>query len=190
MSFFRLNPAACDRRFCFVRGAFRYDTELQEGGKVLQQMQADGVSFLEYRLDESRGGLEIGDYFTTTTNHLPITRRSADAITTAFDMGRYECVPARVRNEKKRIHVADAIILNPLGRVDCLDWERSELDDDPEDLMVRIFGTWSLRRDRVPRTRDLFRVKGLIGYVFSERLVSFIRSEKFKNFEFETVTLS
>jgi hypothetical protein len=190
MQLFRLNPAKCDERFCFVRGVFRYDTELQEGEEVLAQMLDRGVDALEYRLDEVRGGLEIGDYFTTRTNHLPVTRRCADAMSAEFKLQPLEAVPARIKNEKGRVHVPDVVILNPLGKIDCLDWEKSELDDDPDDLMVDMFGKWSLKKKRVPTDRDIFRVKGLIGYVFSEPLVDFIRKKKFKNFEFENVALS
>src|SRR5262249_4830232 len=71
-----------------------------------------------------------------------------------------------------------------------LDWERSDLNTNTENPLVRIFGKWSLKADRVPADRDLFRVKGLIGYLFSERLVDFIRKQKFKNFEFEDAKLS
>ena len=76
----RLNPFACDKKYCFVQGKFRYDTELQQGGEALPRMRADGVDILEYHLDESKGGLEVGDYFTTTSNHLPLSRTCADAI--------------------------------------------------------------------------------------------------------------
>ena len=187
---FRLNPFACDAKYCFVEGAFRYDTELQQGGEALPRMRADGVELLEYRLDETQGGLEVGDYFTTTTNHLPLTRACADAIAAQFDLGPHECVPARVRNSKGRIHVADVVILNPLGRIDCLDWEKSDLNKNPTNPMVRVLGKWRLKADRVPQDRDIFRVKGLIGYVFSDRLVDFIGGQKFKNFEFEPAALS
>jgi hypothetical protein len=187
---FRLNPFACDARYCFVEGNFRYDAELQRGGEALPRMSADGVDVLEYNLDESQGGLEVGDYFTTTTNHLPLSRKCAEVIIAEFDIGPHECVPVRIKNAKGRIHVPDAVILSPLGRIDCLDWENSQLNKSKENPMVRILGKWRLRADRVPEDRDLFRVKGLIGYVFSDRLVDFIRRKKFKNFEFEPAELS
>jgi hypothetical protein len=182
---FRLKAFEADARYCFVEGAFRYDTQLQQGGEALPRMREDGVEILEYRLDETAGGLEAGDYFTTTTNHLPVSRQCAEAITSGFNVGPHERVPARIRNSKGRIHVADVVILNPLGRIDCLDWERSDLNKNKENPMVRILGKWSLKADRIPADRDLFRVKGLIGYVFSDRLVEFIRDQKFKNLAFE-----
>lgn len=186
----RLNPSECDRKFCFVRGAFPYDTNLQRGGEVLEEMKDDGVQVLEYQLDEDEGGLEQGDYFTTNDNHLPVSRRFADAIAGQFELGRYELIPARATNQKGRVHIPDLVIINPVEPVDCLDWEHSDLNQNKKYPMVRIFGKWRLRQDRVPIERDLFRVKGLIGYLFSERLVDFIRKEQFKNFVFEDAPLS
>lgn len=204
MRIFRLDLFNCDSRYCFVRGASPYDTNLQRGGPVLDEMKEDGVAALEYEIDEDRG-LDVGDYFRTTSNHLPVSRRFADAIAKQFDLGRYEFVPARVARvtrpnrllralglgkEKRRIVVPDIVIVNPLDAVDCLDWARSEMDGDEDDPLVRIFGKWSLKRERIPRGRDLFRVKGLIGYLFSERLVDFVRREGFANFVFEDAPLS
>ena len=190
MRIFRLNADGADEKFCFVEGAFAYDSGLQGGGAVLAEMKADGVDVLEYQLDETQGGLEIGDYFSTTTNHLPLSRRFADALATKFTLGPHELVPARIKNEKGRIHVKDAVIVNPLEGIDCLDWDQSELDGDAEDLMVRIFGKWSLKASRVPHDRDVFRVKGLIGYLFSERVVDFVHKQNFKNLEFEDAPLT
>lgn len=90
-----------------------------------------------------------------------------------------------MRNEKKRIHTNDVLVVNPLNAVDCLDWDRSQLDGDVENPMVRIFGKWSIKAERIPPDLDLFRVKGLIGYLFSERLVEFIRNQKFEGFAFD-----
>lgn len=186
----RLNPSECDRKYCFVRGSFPCDTRLQRGGEVLAEMKEDGLSLLEYQLDEDEGGLEAGDYFTTTDNHLPVSRKFTDAIAGKFDLGRHELIPARVKNQKGRIHVRDMVVVNPLDPVDCLDWEHSELNRNKEYPMVRIFGKWSLLQARIPAGRDLFRVKGLIGYLFSERLVDFIPKNGFKNFVFEDAPLS
>src|SRR5688572_20748484 len=119
MQIFRLNPFECDPKYCFVKGTSAYDDALQDGEPVLDEMKKRGVNALEYTLDEDEGGLEIGDYFTTTTNQLPVSRRFADALKERFVLGKYEFVPALIRNEKKRIHVADLAIVNPLGTVDC-----------------------------------------------------------------------
>lgn len=186
VTLFRLSPFECNRKFCFVRGSFPYDTRLMKGGgEVLPEMKTDGVALLEYHLDEDQGGLEIGDYFTTTENHLPVSRRFADAVQGGFNLGPCEVIPARIINAKGRVHVPDIAVLSPIDTFDCLDQEHSDMDGDPDDPMVQVFGRWSLLGDRVPADRDLFRVTGLIGYVFSQRLVNLIRDQGFKNFHFE-----
>jgi hypothetical protein len=190
MRIFRLIAGGEDRKYCFVKGAFAYHVSLNQGHPILQEMKEDGGDALEYHLDEVKGGLKIGDYFRTTTNHLPVSRKFAEAVAANFNLGPYEFVPARIKNEKGRIHVPDMVIVNPLQAEDCLDWERSEMDGDTENPLVRIYGKWSLKLARIPKERDLFRVKALIGYLFSERLVSFIRDKKFENFKFEDAPLS
>lgn len=190
MRIFHLNPIECDPKYCYVSGSFPYDTKLMRGGEVLAEMEADGVSALEYDLDEDEGGLEVGDFFTNVDNHLPVTRKFADSIADRFDLGYCEFIPGLVRNAKGRVHVSDMVILNPVEAVDCLDWEDSDINDDDDYPMVRIFGKWSLKAGQIPDGRDLFRVKGLIGYCFSERLVEFIGQQGMTNFEFEEARLS
>jgi len=190
MKILRLNPAGLDRKYCFVDGAFPYDTALQQGGPVLDEMKQDGVDALEYRLDEAKGGLKVGDYFRTNSNHLPVSMKFAHAVSTRFNLGPHEIIPARIRNEKGRIHVREMAIVNPLVPIDCLDWTNSEMDGDTENPLVRIFGKWSLRSSGVVPELDLFRVKGLIGYLFSERLTAFLAEQQFENFKFDEAHLS
>ncbi len=215
MKIYRLNPFKCDKKYAYVEagnGPNRYDTGLQEGEAVLPEMKKDGAEVLDYHLDEDAGGLEVGDYFASTTNHLPVSRQFADSLK-QFNLGKHELVPGRIvrmdkklarkirethdysrftlRDEaEKAVFVPEMVVINPLNRLDCLDWEHSQLDNDKDDPMVGIFGKWSLKKDRIPKDRDLFRVKGLIGYLFSERLVEFIKKEGFKNFVFEEAILS
>ena len=190
MEIFRLNPPECEYKYCFVSGNFPYGNGFREGTAVLPLMKEHGVDLLDYSLDEDEGGLEIGDYFTNTTGILPVSRKFADALKDEFDLGSCELIPSRVRNAKKRVHVQEMTTVNPLGRIDCLDWEQSQLDGDVENPLVAIFGAWSLKQSRVPAGLDVFRVKALTGYLFSERLVNFIREKKLKNFVFEEARLT
>lgn len=190
MRFFRLNPIECDPRYCYVAGSFPYDTKLMRGGIVLEEMHSDGVTTLEYQLDEDEGGLEVGDYITNVENHLTVTKKFADSVGDKFDLGQCEMIPALARNEKGRVHIPAMVVMNPVEAVDCLDWEASDVDDDEDYPMVQLFGAWSLRPERMPDGRDLLRVKGLIGYVFSERLVDFIEERGMTNFEFEEAPVS
>jgi hypothetical protein len=185
-----LNPLNCDAKYAFARGASIYDTRLMRGGAVLADMAAASVPFLKYEMDEEYGGLLVGDFITNSDSHLLVTRKLADAIVRKFNLGPVELIPAKLLNEKKRVHFHDAVVIHPVEPIDCLDWERSDIGGDDTYRLVRIFGRWMLRGAAVPPDRDLLRVKGLLYYVFSERLVDFVQKSGFANFVFEDVRLS
>ena len=56
--------------------------------------------------------------------------------------------------------------------------------------LVRIFGKWKLKASSISIELDLMRVKGIPYYIFSERLVDFIKQRGFTNFPFDDVHLS
>jgi hypothetical protein len=190
MPYVRMNPIECDAKFCHVTGAFFCGTQLLNGGPILQPMKEWGLDRLTYTLDEEEGGLRVGDYLTNTQSELVLKRACAEAIVTDFAVGPYELIPAEVKNEKGRIHAADVVVLHPVLTNDCLDWEKSQLGRDKEYPLVRLFGAWSLKGEKIPPDLDLFRVKGLLGFIFSERLVEFIRQKGFENFVFENAKVT
>jgi hypothetical protein len=190
MKVFYFNDEDADRKWARVTGASRFHADLVLGDPILPNLSPGESALNVYKLDEDAGGLKVGDYFPNTDTHLPLRRSCADAILADFKVGPYELIPAQIINSKGRIHADDIVILNPLGRINCLDWDNSELDDDQDDPTVRIFGRWSLKAKLVPSDRDIFRVKGLIGYLFSERLVNFIAKRGFEPFGFEPAALT
>jgi hypothetical protein len=190
MAYFRMNPVECDSKFCNVTGAFFCGTQLLRGGPILEPMKKRGIERLTYTLDEEAGGLRVGDYLTNTQSELVLKRACAEAIVTEFDVGPHELISAEVKNEKGRVHAADITVLHPVLTNDCLDWEKSRLDRDEDYPMVRLFGAWSLNGKKVPPKLDLFRVKGLFGFIFSERLVEFINKKGFENFVFENAKVT
>lgn len=190
MTYFRLNPIDCDSKFCAVTGAFFCGTQLIRGGPILEPMKKRRLDRLTYTLDEEEGGLKVGDYLTNTQSELVLKRACAEAIVAKFDVGPHELIPAEVKNEKGRVHAADISVLHPVLTIDCLDWERSQLDGDKDYPKVRLFGAWSLKGQKVPPELDLFRVKGLLSFIFSDRLVEFIKQKRFENFVFEDVKVT
>lgn len=187
--YYRLNPVKCDRTYCFISGAFFCSTPLLRGGPVLEPMRQRGMAHLTYELDEERGGLKVGDYLKNLKSELTLRRSCAEAIVAGFEVGPHELIPAQVVNEKGRVH-AEIVVLHPLLAIDCLDWERSVTDGDAKNPTVQVFGAWSLKGERVPPELDLFRVKGLLGHVFSEGLVDFIQQQRFENFAFEAAKVT
>ncbi|MCX4242252.1 hypothetical protein [Paraliomyxa miuraensis] len=192
MKLYLCKCSASDKRYCLVtRHGSPFSYPLAHGVEVASRMEDKGVEAVTFDLDEARGALELPDLVGTNLNFLILRKLCADAILGQHDVGEHEVVSAVLVNSKERVHASDYVVLNPHGKVECLDTVRSEMDDDDDDPAVALFGKFWLKAALVPPGRDIFRVKGLtVGYVFSERLVEFIRAQGFSNFVFEDVQLS
>lgn len=189
MKIFLLEDTETDPRYCFVNPTLPCGADISEGFPAAPELERLALDVLDLPMDEDEGGLEPADYVSNTDNMLILRRACAEAITAGFAVGEHETLPARLINEKQRVHADDYVILNPLGKIECLDRERSDMDDG-EDPWVNPWGKWYLRRALVPTDLDLFRVPGVLGYFFSERLVAFIQAQGFANFQFRPVMLS
>lgn len=190
MKLFILDDIETDPRYCYVDVTVACNDAIADGERGLPELERQEIDVLELHMDEDIGGLELPDYVGNTDNALVLRRTCADAIVSRFGLGDHEQLPAQLINEKGRVHADDYLVLNPLGQLECLDEQLSEMDGDDEDPTVKIMGKWCLRAKLVPGDRDLFRVKGVIGYLFSERLVTFIRDQGFTNFRFLPVVMS
>lgn len=192
MKLYLCTSDAADRRYCTVtRHGSPLSAALAQGrpiAPILEELQEDTVRL---EIDEHEGGLELPDLLGNERNYLVVRRACADALLPRFSAGPHESAPVTLINRKRRVHADDYVVLNPLGKVDCLDAGRSEMSGDTRHPVVRIFGEFRLRSAAVPEDRDIFRVQGLLlGYVFSERVVEYIRQQRFTNFVFEPVQLS
>lgn len=188
MRLFHLDPVAVDSRYYAVDVAVACGSELMFGEPAKPIMAEDDEEFLELEMDEDTGGLEPSDYVTNPDGILPLSKAFVDAIVESFELGEYEVLPARLINEKGRVHSEEYVVLNPLGLHDCLNVAASDMDGSQNDPSVEIMGKWCLHHDKIPAL-DLFRVRCVDGYVFSERLVKFIESGGYKNFTFNPVTI-
>lgn len=182
-----------DERYCVAddRGTV-YSSELSMGEPgATALMKEKGHAAMTLYLNEAEGGMALGDFVPNCDNLLVLRKRCASEILAGFELGDHEALPVVLINSKGRVHAKDYVVVNPFGKVDCLDMERSEMDGDEDDPTVRIFGKFWLDASRVPTDRDIFRVRGVgHGYMFSERLVAFIREQGFTNFVLREVQLS
>lgn len=190
MKLYHLDSENVDPRYCYIDAGLSVGTNIEVGIPALLRMAELEEDVLDLEMDEDNGGLELSDYVSNDNNLLPLRRGCAEAFAKDFELGPHELLPARLINEKERVHSDDYVIVNLIGRLECLDTDRSDMDGDPDHPAVIIMGKWYLRADQIPPRRDLFRVKGVLGYVFSERLVAFIQSQGYTNFEFLPVSLS
>lgn len=192
MKFYLYSLEPGDDRYCDAKAArgTPYAWELADGEPAKALMKERGDTAMRLDIVEA-GGLDLPDVVPNVDNLLVLRKRCAEQILAAFQLGDHEVLPAVLINSKGRVHAKDYVVVNPFGMFDCLDTQRSEMDGDQERPAVRIFGKFWLDASRVPTDRDIFRVKGLVsGYMFSERLVAFIREQGFTNFVLHEVQLS
>lgn len=178
-----------DRRHCFIE-AHNLPCDFYTGLPVQPILDRLELTSLDLHMDEDEGGLELGDYVGNTDGILVLRRRLVDAILANFAVGDRELIPVRLINEKKRVHSDDYAILNPLGEFDIIDRERSTISVHNDIVAVDAWEPWCIQSALVPEDRDLFRVLGLPGYLFSDRLVRFILDSGFTNISFWQVELS
>lgn len=192
MKLYMCKTKPSEKHYCFVRRhGSPFSLPLSHGEPCRPVLEEYSADFVEMDLDENKGGLELPDVVGCGPNYLMMRKAVAEQLAAEFALGEHELIPIHLVNSKKRVHSDDYVAVNPLGKVDCLDTARSEMDDDDDDPAVQIFGKFWLKRTALPTDRDLFRVNGvLIGYMFSERLVQFIGQQGYTNFVFEDVQLS
>jgi len=189
MKLFHLDNVNFDPDYCFVDAPLPVGAEVQLAEAATPKMERLGIDILDLFMDEDRGGLKLPDYVSNTDEILPLSERCLEAFNEGFDIGDHEILACQLINGKKRVHSDKYAIVNFLSVTDCLDQDRSDIDNTTDFLLVEFMGKWCLDSKRVPPGRDLFRVDGVIGFIFTERLVDFIKSSGFTNFQFEPVTL-
>lgn len=192
MKLYLCKCTASDKRYCLVtRHGSPFSYPLAHGVEVAPSMAEEGADAVTYELDETRGALELPDLVGTNLNFLILRKACSESILAQHELGPHEVVPAILVNSKERVHSSDYVVVNPHGKVECLDVARSDTRGSGDKVSVKLFGKFWLKKSLVPPDRDIFRVKGLaVGYVFSERLVEHIRQQGFTNFVFEDIQLS
>lgn len=189
MKIFMCSSKAADRKFCYVsRHISPYDAPMSQGKPLLPLLQEFGAERVDFEIDEDRGGLELPDLVGNRLNYLVMRNPVVEAIDAKFEFGPHEKAAVALLKKRKKVHSADYTVINPHGQVDVLDESQSEFDAGG---FVQIFGKYALSAAKIPKDRDVYRAKGLVsGYLFSERLVDFIRAQHYTNFEFTEVRVS
>ncbi len=187
--YFAIDFLKHNRVFCFVSPRLSCGGKLLVGEPARPVMEHDDVAVLDLDMVEDRGGLKLPDFVGNTALLLALSKACADALA-QLDLGTHELLPARLINEKKRVHSDGYVVLNPLGHIDCLDLKRSDLAKDTKQPRVRALGKYFLEKSSIPETLDLFRARGVGGFICSQRLVQSVEKHKFTNFAFTPVQLS
>ncbi|NTX07400.1 hypothetical protein HUA75_37195 [Myxococcus sp. CA040A] len=96
----------------------------------------------------------------SNTERIAIVSTRLKTLLEQYSGARIEFLPVSISNHKGRIAAKDYFIANVLEHVDCIDKERSEVEElDPDP--ARLSGLFRLRvlDDRIPAEAALFRLK-------------------------------
>jgi hypothetical protein len=174
--------------YCFVptppRGGKLTAYNLKTGKRVADKYPG-GIGEVTLQLGEDYPGLELTSYIGNTDSMLVVDRKTADIIQ-SHRVGEIELIPFKLLNHKGRVHSSDYVFVNPIGAVDCLNYEKSSITRDEDDGSLVRVDKVVLAANKLSGAPDLFRIKdAMTSYVFSEALVSDLRDKGCTNFVFE-----
>lgn len=165
----------------------------------------DGIGLKSYRLsggmplskdypeDPWEVGLKLGaDYpglklpsFVGNTGRLMIVHRDIASAIQDHDVGEIEVLPFTLYDHKQRVYSRDYVFLNPLGEVDCINYELSKIEYSKKGK-IQWIEKLVLDKKKAKGYCDLFRPKGKSNmYIFSEKLVDKLKYMHSSNFFFE-----
>jgi hypothetical protein len=105
-------------------------------------------------------GKKLADLVGTVTNNLIVSTRLRSLIAKHTKDAKVEYLPVRIHDHRKRLLSDEYVIVNPLGTMDCLDLEASDIlwdEDDPKKALA--VNTAVLSSKKVKRAPALFRLQ-------------------------------
>jgi hypothetical protein len=170
MTYFLINNAPLeDEDYAFLEqtpeGTLAIDYKMATG----EPMGKDYPERARITMDAAHPGIQLADLVGNSCGLLIVSRRVKEGIERVVTAP-VEYLPVAIYNHKKRLASKDYFIINPLGTLDCLDLDRSEITwSDGEVVDVDVFVLDPKKLDGAP---DLFRIKeDPRTYVMSKRLV-------------------
>jgi hypothetical protein len=169
MNFFRVNLYPRENpRFGFIDMP-------PEGTEAFTYCMAEGIAASDryppdaHILLEKGSGVKLPDLLGNTDSFLVVSKRAKEVIE-RMKVGPVEYLPLAVHDPTDRPLSRDYFIVNPLGSLDCLDLEASEIEWFEGDVVG--IDRYVLDPAKVADAPDLFRIQEEPHeYVMSERLV-------------------
>ena len=127
-------------------------------------------------MNEDHPGMRLVDF---VANHLTYLIVSDDVKQVLEQEGvqNIEYLPVSIYDQKKRLASSEYFILNVLGTVDCLDYEKSEYERSlVNPARIQHFDKVEIHEDKVPEDIKIFRLKDRPAMIF-------IRSDLLKAFK-------
>lgn len=163
-----------------IEGIGKAGSRLVVGRRIGEDLPPDAT----IRMSERSPGLTVSTLIGNTMSLLVLHRDAVGELTDKAKVGEVELLPFTLLNHRDRVASDAHLVVNPIGTVDSLDLERSDIVwkggvPMSRPLMVnRVVLQGSLLAD-VP---DLFRPTGDPSrYVISERAVESLRGNGFTN---------
>src|SRR5262249_39287478 len=127
-------------------------------------------------------GIKLSSLLGNTISYLIVHASMKDVIV-ANQPGELELLPFTLYNHKKRVHSKDYWIVNPIGTIDCVNKEASEITygGDGNKQVVGV-DKWVLDPKKLEGTPALFRVpENAEEYFIDSRLGKAFQQNKFSN---------
>jgi hypothetical protein len=170
MKYFSINlMPRTDPEFCFLDDAppalGLRASRLLLGKPLLLDYPEDVRLFMS----EDEPGIEVPDFVGNTLNYFICSQRMKEVLE-AQQRDQVEYLPVSIYNHRRRLAAANYFVVNPLGGVDCLDLDASEIEYH-EGKVVGV-DKYVLDASKLQAGPSLFRVREEpTMYVLNERIV-------------------
>ncbi len=184
-----------DKKLVFINdapdGVGIYRSRLARGGRIGENYPDDA----RIQLQRRKPGLTLSSFIGNTQSML-IVDNAAKSLMTSMCEAEMEVLHFTLYDQKDRVHSKDYWIINPIGSIDCVNRDASEIEylDAPGDhyhgSVVEV-EKFVLDRQKTDQAPNLFRVpEDRAQYFMKEPLVDAIQKKQLTNFVFEEVALA
>ncbi len=132
------------------------------------------------KMDNGHKGLVIPDLVSNTESIALVSSRLKGLLEQHAE-ARIEFLPAAIANHKGRVAAKDYFIANVLDHVDCVDKERSEVEElNPDPALLSGLFRLQVHQDRISPEAKLFRLKTMPSAILiRDDLGALLDAEKF-----------
>ncbi len=128
-------------------------------GVEMGDIYPDNVKF---QMSKDKPGKIISDYIDCALSYMIVTQKFKDILESEISDG-IEYLHFTLLNHRGRVADPDCYIVNVLGTVDCVDYEKTEGVEDPGDEvgLFQFIDKLFLLEDKIPENLKLFRLKAM-----------------------------
>lgn len=135
-------------------------------------------------------GVKLTSRIGTTLGYLIVCSELRDVIKEHCQDAAVEYLPITLFSKKKRVQSTDYCLVNPVGAIDCLDLERSNIAYTPEGEIIDVKKA-VLNHGKLKDAPALFRIKETPRqYVLTEPLARAIAARSFTNIFVQEIELA